>query len=205
MTLFHPARFNRAMADLGCQAPPHTFDKLSVAYREPGRHYHTDRHVSACLKQLDEHRALARNPAAVEVALWFHDAIYDTHRGDNEERSAEWCQTVLLAGGCPAPLVGEVSEMILATKNHAPRTQDAMLLCDIDLAILGAAPAVFSSYNLAIRKEYHWVEEGTYRIGRRGVLNDFLKRPKIYQTPALHALWEGSARENLTRALARLR
>ena len=67
-----------------------TYERLVAAYSEPHRHYHTMRHVAACLRELDSAADLASDAREVELALWFHDAIYSTTAGDNEARSAAW-------------------------------------------------------------------------------------------------------------------
>src|SRR5687768_17503475 len=67
-----------------------------------GRHYHTLTHLTACLRELDTAQKLAERPAEVELALWFHDAVYRTYRFDNEARSAEWAaRFVVEHGGAP--------------------------------------------------------------------------------------------------------
>jgi predicted metal-dependent HD superfamily phosphohydrolase len=74
----------------------------------------------------------------VELAIWFHDAIYDTHSQENEERSAELASRRILEAGGGADLVKSVVGLILATKAHdAALIQDAALLIDVDLSILG--------------------------------------------------------------------
>src|SRR5262245_66185655 len=55
------------------------FEALAERYAEPHRYYHTSRHIAECLAEVDHVRHLARDPVAVELALWFHDAIYETH------------------------------------------------------------------------------------------------------------------------------
>src|SRR5262249_41743880 len=60
------------------------FDDLAAAYGEPGRYYHNLDHVRAVLHTIDELARLASEPAAVYLAAWFHDAVYDPRRGDNE-------------------------------------------------------------------------------------------------------------------------
>jgi len=43
---------------------------------------------------------LSDHPREIEVALWFHDAIYDVKGHDNERLSADWAKkSVLDAGG----------------------------------------------------------------------------------------------------------
>ena len=86
-------RWNRLLAALGIGAEDECFEALLTAYSEKHRHYHTTRHIDHCLSELDSASSLARDPAEVEIALWFHDAIYDPHSSKNEERSADWaCQ-----------------------------------------------------------------------------------------------------------------
>jgi predicted metal-dependent HD superfamily phosphohydrolase len=63
--------------------------ELVSAYSASDRHYHDLRHIDAMLDLMREHVVLLADPGTVEAAIWFHDAIYDTHRDDNEQRSAE--------------------------------------------------------------------------------------------------------------------
>jgi len=65
------------------------YELLAGRYKEAGRAYHTLEHIEHCLNEFDEVRNLANDPNAVELALWYHDVIYDTKRQDNEELSAD--------------------------------------------------------------------------------------------------------------------
>jgi predicted metal-dependent HD superfamily phosphohydrolase len=77
--------------------PDELLAKLRARYAEPHRHYHALGHVEALLRWLDSYRALAAKPALIEAAIWFHDAVYDTRRHDNEARSAHWARDELTA------------------------------------------------------------------------------------------------------------
>src|SRR5947208_14082100 len=64
-------------------------DELVRTYAAAERHYHNLTHIEAMLGLMRSYEHALSDPAAVEAAIWFHDAIYDTHRHDNEERSAQ--------------------------------------------------------------------------------------------------------------------
>lgn len=179
-------------------------NQLVAAYSEQQRHYHTLQHLRECLAHFDAASMLARRPAEVELALWFHDAVYDPQRQDNEERSAQWAHDSVLAAGCAPDIAHRVRDLVLATKAHAAPDDepDAALLLDVDLAILGAAPARFAEYERQIRAEYAHVPEAEFRARRAQVLRSFLDRPRIYRTAAYHDALEQRARENLQRSLA---
>jgi len=181
------------------------FGELRRAYSSPNRHYHDVRHVDACLKALRGVRAYAQRPDEIAVALFFHDAIYDTHRDDNEARSAEWAHAALLSAGAAASVAGRVQALILATR-HAARTDDAdaQLTVDIDLGILGQAPDAFARYDADIRREYHWVEWRDYVAARAGVLQRFLERERIYATTPFFDRFEAQARYNVASAIGAL-
>jgi predicted metal-dependent HD superfamily phosphohydrolase len=184
--------------------------ELTRAYKAPDRHYHGLAHIEALLALAQEEVASIADRDAVEAAIWFHDAIYNTRRTDNEERSAQLART-RLAGAADAERVDRIAAMIRATAGHAvpafadgSAARDCALFLDMDLAILGAAPADFAAYEAAVRREYGWVAEPQWTAGRRAVLTSFLARPAIYATAEFHARYEATARRNIAVALARL-
>lgn len=178
---------------------------IAERYGEPARRYHTIEHVADCLAELDRERRLAERPDEAELALWLHDLVYDSHADDNERRSAELAAAMLQRAGLPTTTGERISRTILATTHSEPPPPgDPALVCDADLAILGAEPARFAEYQRRIRDEYGWVPEPLYRRRRRAILERLLARPAIFATPAFRARLESRARANLTSAIARL-
>lgn len=203
------ASFNRWQSvwrGLGAStASEELYQRLVACYSEPHRSYHTVQHLEECLRHLEGVSALADHADEVELALWFHDAIYDTTRKDNEKRSAEWARESVVAGGVSREKADRIYELILATTHNAvPAGTDAEVLVDIDLGILGADAARFDDYEVQVREEYAWVPESLYRAARRKVLEGFLSREWIYSTPPFRSKHEARARENIARSLARL-
>nr|WP_315464753.1 N-methyl-D-aspartate receptor NMDAR2C subunit [uncultured Rhodoferax sp.] len=177
-------------------------DALLAAYAEPQRHYHSTQHLAECLHGFEAVRHLAQRPAEVALALWFHDAVYDVQRHDNEARSAAWARQALSTAGVQAEVAARVFDLVMATcHTSAPATGDAQLLVDIDLSILGADAQRFAQYEQQIRKEYAFVPEDLFRTKRKEVLQSFANRPRIYSTDNFHALLEARARANLAEAV----
>ncbi len=185
--------------------PEQLFQALVQAYTEPGRAYHTLGHVADCLKQLDWCQTSAERASEVELGLWFHDVVYDPHAADNEALSAAWARTALQANGVAPAVAARVGELILATRHQAVATgRDASLIADIDLSILGRAPAEFDRYEANIRSEYQWVSEPAYREARTRILVSFLQREVLFQNRAFQTRYEAQARVNLHRSLRKL-
>jgi predicted metal-dependent HD superfamily phosphohydrolase len=188
---------------MGGSAP--AFADLAGRYGEPHRAYHTLAHLEHCLRELDGARDLAADFDAVELALWFHDAVYDTHAADSEERSARLMAEAVGRAGGSAALRDKVAALILATRHAAePEDADARLLVDVDLAILGQPEDAFDLYEHQVRREYGWVLEPVFRAGRAALLKGFLARRAIYATDQFRTMYEAQARANLARSLARL-
>ena len=199
-------RWNALWKRLEASAPPeHVFELLESAYSGADRAYHSLAHVEECLALYDEHPELAHRPNEVELAIWFHDSVYDTHRRDNEDRSAAWARDAIGTAGLPS-IVGErVAELIRATVHDAPSHGiDATFVVDVDLAILGSARGRFSEYERQIREEYAWVPDREFREGRSRVLRSIADRPRIFRLPPMFERFEARARENLASSIAGL-
>ncbi len=180
-------------------------DRLLVAWAEPQRKYHTLQHLGDCLSLFERYRQLAEQPAEVEMALWFHDAVYDVRGKDNEARSAAWAQAELEAAAVSAPAIARIAGHIMATCHAAlPVGADQQLLVDIDLSILGASRPRFLEYERQVRAEYAWVPGFLFRRKRREILGEFLARRPIFSTPLIRDEIEGRARENLAYSMALL-
>ena len=206
MTSPTPLDWSAAWRDLGLAQPaPAVLDALIRGWAEPHRKYHTLQHLRECLALLEGDRTLAEHVGEVAIAVWFHDAVYDTSRHDNEAESAAWARRVLVDAGATAAVTERVHALILATcHGEAPATPDARLLVDIDLAILGAIPARFDEYERQIRDEYGFVPEARFRAKRGEILRGFLDRPMLFSTPAFAKRFDAPARANLARAIAGL-
>jgi predicted metal-dependent HD superfamily phosphohydrolase len=180
------------------------YDLLSRVYSEPHRRYHNQRHIADCLQEFDAARQLAKDSGAVELTLWFHDAVYDPKAPDNEELSAALANRCLKEAGRD-DLARTVAELILATKSHDARAgADAALVVDIDLSILGQDEARFAEYESQIRAEYNWVPQDIFNVKRAEILQKFLDRPRIYFTSRFAGRYEDSARRNLKLSIRKL-
>ena len=197
-------KFWRAAGAAGDPEAP--WQALSSRYAEPHRAYHTLGHVAHCLDEFDAARALTRDAVSVEMALWYHDAVYDPRAKDNEERSAELASRVAVDMGLPAAKGLRVADLIrVSTHAGLAPDPDAQLFADVDLSILGQPEGTFAEYERQVRVEYAWVPEPAFRSGRAAILKAFLDRPSIYGTPFFRDKYEAAARRNLERSLLELR
>jgi predicted metal-dependent HD superfamily phosphohydrolase len=180
---------------------------LVARYGEPHRRYHTRAHLAAVLDLVDELAGHADDADAVRLAAWFHDAVYDPERGDNEERSAWLAERMLTDTDVGRPVIAEVARLIRLTATHAPARQDrnGHVLCDADLAILAAEPEAYAAYAAAVREEYAFVPDEYFERGRADVLRRLLELPELFHTPQARARLERRARHNIETELRLLR
>lgn len=199
-------RWQTMWRELGASASDDAlFTRLIECYSEPHRKYHTMQHLQECMRHLEHVRSFAERGDEVELALWFHDAIYNTRKKDNEERSAEWARDCALAAGLSNDQASRIYQLVMATLHDAvPAGRDATVLVDIDLSILGADATRFDEYEVQVREEYSWVPGPLYRAGRRRILQEFANRESIYSTEYFRVNYEARARSNIARSLARL-
>jgi predicted metal-dependent HD superfamily phosphohydrolase len=200
-------RFIALWKRIGAKGDPSPLaDFFFKAYSEPHRHYHNLRHISECLNELDSAAELASSAEAVELALWFHDVVYDTNAHDNEEQSALLARRWLADAGVENALIEKTCNLVLATKDHnVTLDRDAALVVDVDLSILGQPERRFLEYEQQIRAEYAWVEARLFARKRAEILEEFLSRPRIYSTGPFYDRYEKRARFNLQTSIAALR
>lgn len=186
------------------------FGELLERHSEASRHYHGLEHLAAVLRAIVELTG-DLDPELVLVTF-FHDAVYDATRSDNEELSAQLATERLTRVGLPEPTIRFVEKTILATASHQlpspaelPAGEDdlsrAGVFLDADLSILGAWDRTYVGYVEAIRKEYAHLDDATFTTGRANVLRSFLDRGQLYFTDAGRRAWETGARRNLAREL----
>jgi predicted metal-dependent HD superfamily phosphohydrolase len=176
---------------------------LVAAWSEPHRRYHDLAHLAAVLGLVGE--LGAGDLAAVRLAAWYHDAVYDPERQDNEEISAQRARAGL-RGLVDDDLVAEVERLVRLTAGHDPAPDDAngAVLCDADLAVLAGPPDAYATYASAVRAEYGHLSDEEFTAGRIAVLEHLRSLPTLYRTPAAQP-WTATARANMAAELALLR
>jgi predicted metal-dependent HD superfamily phosphohydrolase len=199
------ARLANLSPPISVELPGPSLARLRARYAEPHRRYHTWSHVLACF---DARAQLTRGSSPeVDLALLFHDAVYDPLARDNEAKSA----LLLLDEGRRAwldeGLLRRAARHVEATRHDPafePDCEEGCIVLDADLAILGADGPSFDEYERSVRQEYAAVDDETYAAARSAILRALLERPNLYLTRTGARLWEGPARRNIERSLARL-
>ena len=199
------AQWLKAWRDLGVPDSPELhrlYRDVLLRYSEPHRHYHTGQHLAECFEKVQDIISLAEHPAEVRVGLWFHDAIYDTRRHDNEQQSADWARSAARELGARSENAQRIHDLIMFTRHSAaPVGVDAHVLVDADLSILGAPPARFREYEAQVRSEYAWVPDEMFRTTRAQILKELLDRSHLYSTAYFQERYEAQARSNLQHSL----
>ena len=178
-------------------------DALMTAYSAPGRHYHNLTHIEDCLGLLSSVDNLSTAERDLLVrAIWWHDAVYDPRKSDNEEQSA-----LLAEQAVSSDIREQVGRLIRLTKSHqvAPGDRLGAILISIDLSILGAEADRYDAYAASIRKEFAHVPDAAYRSGRSDVLQRFMARPVIFPDPDFATRYDQRARANMAREIASLK
>jgi predicted metal-dependent HD superfamily phosphohydrolase len=181
------------------------FQELVQKYSEPHRHYHNLSHIASCLEEAKKLGLTEKSQVLIELAIWFHDAIYDLKSKNNERKSAEFFRQIASQSEIDPIITQKVCKMILATEKHelpeGIEIPELKTFLDIDLSILGSNAERFQKYNEDIRQEYSWVPSILYHFKRKQILRAFLDREELYFTPEFKAKYETQARKNLLSAL----
>lgn len=177
--------------------------KLVQAYNSPGRFYHNLLHVASMIEYFRDQHAIDHSDE-LEVAAWFHDAVYNPKDSHNELLSAEMAVYELRNIHVPSDKIERIRRMILLTKGHQlskAKTQDEQLFIDSDLLVLGSVWSTYLCYAMAIRREYGHVGDLFYSKERCDFLKKTLRRRKLFS----HLTWlESTARANMEKEIKML-
>lgn len=201
---------NADFAHLPFPLPPAQAEAIAAAYATPPRAYHDLHHVGEVLRYYADVAAGPgwTHPREVALAVLYHDAIYVAGAKDNEARSAVLAREHLAQWPIAGVDADRIAWLIELTARHgslsreAVTDEDARLFLDCDMAILGAAPAVFDAYDRGISAEYRGVVPGwLFAINRKRFLKGVLGRERIYLSDFFHGRLDAMARNNLRRAV----
>ena len=194
------------METVGFSENETTFEKLVQAYSEKHRGYHNSAHINAVLAEFANVSNYADDKAAIELALWFHDAIYKIHSSTNEKDSADWARNFIVQCKGSEAFANLVDSLIMATEhNFLPTKNDEKLIVDVDLSILGSSEAKYWEFEDSIRKEYKIIPWIIYRKKRIALLEYFLKREYVFSHEYFREKYEEKAKINLERAIDKLK
>jgi len=208
------SRFSNLWNELNAKNAEYEYALLKENYSTPKRYYHTlENHIQKVLFEFDNVKHLATNPKAIELAIWYHDAICYPKRMDNEERSAELLLSLEIRSGINSQVIQESYRLVLATKHDRlntnygflPLSMDEQIIIDCDLASLGKSEKEFAENNFKVWKEYSNVPKEIYAEKRIEILQEFLNRKTIYNLNFFKDRYERQARINLTKTINNLK
>jgi predicted metal-dependent HD superfamily phosphohydrolase len=156
---------------------------------------------------LDARRAEVADAVSVELAVFFHDWMYEPQGSANEAESVLEFVKFADDAGLGDDMRARVVGMVEATVGHAvgdveaEKKGDMQLFLDFDLEVLGRSWAEYEVYAGQIRKEYQCYDDEEYTAGRIKVLKGFLERERVYFSEWFHREKAEIARTNLLREI----
>lgn len=177
--------------------PEHRNDLID-RYSESHRHYHNLEHITILFNLASAHGLRLTIPQ--QMAIWYHDCVYDPKRKDNETQSCE----VLLKHHDTDPhgFLNRAICIIMDTKTHTSNDHESQTVLDLDLAGLGFDYETYQYTTSLIRKEYEHLSNEEWLAGRKLFLNNLLSRDHIFYTPWARDFYETKARRNIERELS---
>ena len=186
------------------------YDDVVKRYSVKNRYYHNLEHIYSMCDYWEMYKHKFEYPNYVFYAIIYHDIIYKTRPGymsSSEQMSAmyffyevfdkKWFN--LNSGfGSYIMLLIESTEHVNRSKTRMPsmKNSEVKLLLDIDLSIIGSSEEEYNTYCKNIRKEYNFYPNFLYNKGRLDVLQELLKREKIFLTKEF-SKFEKKARINI--------
>lgn len=220
------------------------FQRIVFSHSECGRAYHTLVHLeemfcyldiilSAVTDNIASDEERQRIHAAVALAVFFHDSVYNAQSSTNEEDSIALYQNFSLRfrslskdehecvvdtekgtgleRRCEQTekLDDVVVHFILATKSHTIQASDRknsalLAFLDADMSVLAKSPKAYDAYAWCIRREYQHVPREVYCEKRAEILEGFLSLGDVFVGTGMKEL-ETKARCNLAREINLLR
>ncbi len=183
----------------------YVYRELEEQYSHPNRHYHDLRHIGACLKHFDAVSGRLTEPDAVEMALWFHDAIYEPGADDNERRSAKLFLGCAV-GDADGGFLEVVHNLVLMTEHPSePQSVDEQFTVDIDLASFGLPWEAFIRLGKLVRNEFPHLSDREFKSEQLQFFEKLANQPQFYFTDFFRSRYEDAAQANLRRRIAQLR
>lgn len=181
------------------------FENITLHYSEEQRAYHNLSHIHSMLQLTKKFSEQIEQADMLQLAIWYHDIIYNPSRKDNELKSAEYAQSAL-SNHLEQGMLDVLQALINSTAKHQPLVPHPVndWLLDFDLAVLATDRQTYTEYKAAIRHEYRIYPGFLYRPGRKKILHHFLEREHIYYTELFQTHYEKIARSNLNWELSTL-
>jgi len=184
------------------------FDEVLRRYSEETRHYHTTEHLRFGFQVLDEvFPSKEPNIGLIDLAFWYHDFVYDPKLHDNEVKSAFVAEDRALRGLGLSEQDSTKIALLIRDSEHKtpPKSREAEILLDIDLAILGATSEEFDHYENGIWSEYQQhVSLEDFRHARANILKRFNQGPVFWSPEMRGGVYERRAKVNLRRSIRQL-
>jgi predicted metal-dependent HD superfamily phosphohydrolase len=179
-----------------------TFEMLLSLHNEPTRRVHTAQHLLDCFAMLKRWHKETQFFHQLAMGIWFHDALYDAQRHDNEARSARLASERLSAAKVMPDNVQRIRDLIISTRpGEQLQSREARLLHDIDRAVFGADAETYNRYERHLRYEQLHIGDFIYRRKRIEQLQALLGKSQLYLTDSAQTELQTAATANLKRWL----